>query len=194
VGSLREALAVALDTGNKARELGARKFLGVLITDPQASRREHGRALVLARDLNDAPAEADALLGLALHALALRSWDDARGFLQDGLALCHRLKDPVGAAWFWREIGVLQIFTGALAQAQESLDTAMQVFVCEHIQDGVAATHHALGGLALTKGNNDTARREFAIAAKLGLPATEGTRVINVARRRHPQRSWHPAS
>lgn len=192
ISSLREALALAQNTGNKARELYARAHLGALLDDPTAAYREHERALVLARELNDANAEADSLLALARAALELRLWDGAGRFLQEGFDLRNRLTDPVGAAWFLREIGVLQTCIGALPQARKNLDIAQQSFAAQNAQDGVAAAHHALGNLAAKQGDRYTAQREFALAARLGAPSNSGGRVVQVIHQIRPRRSWHP--
>jgi tetratricopeptide (TPR) repeat protein len=190
--SLREALALAQNTGNKARELYARGCLGALVDEPAAAYREYERALILARELNDAHKEADSLLALARAALMLRLWDDAGRFLKEGLGLRNRLKDPVGKAWFLREIGVLQTCIGALSQARRNLDIARRSFAAQNAQDGVAATHHALGNLATRKGDWQTAEREFALATRLGVPSNSGGRVVQVIHQTRPQRSWHP--
>jgi tetratricopeptide (TPR) repeat protein len=194
IRSLREALTLAQSTCNKARELLARKHLGVLLDDTVAAYRENERALVLARELNDAHAEADSLLSLARAALALRLWDDAGRFLQEGFDLRNRLTDPVGAAWFLREIGVLQTCIGALPQARRNLEIARRSFAAQNAQDGVAATHHALGNLAARKGDRHTAQREFALATRLGAPSNSGGRVVQVIHQTRPQRSWHPGA
>jgi tetratricopeptide (TPR) repeat protein len=192
IGSLREALTLAQNTCNKARELFARKHLGALLDDPVVAYRESERALVLARELNYAHAEADSLLSLARAALALRLWDDAGRFLQEGFDLQNRLSEPVGAAWFLREIGVLQTHIGALPQARRNLKIALRSFAAQDAQDGIAATHHALGNLAARKGDRHDAQREFALATRSGFPSSTGGRVIQVIHQTRPQRSWHP--
>jgi tetratricopeptide (TPR) repeat protein len=193
IDSLREALALAQSTGNKARELYARGHLGaLLLDDPASAYREYERALVLARELNDVHVEADSLLWLGRIALTLRLWDDAGRFLQQGFDLRSRMKDPVGVAWFLRDIAILQICIGAMSQARRNLDIARQSFATHDAQDGVAATHQALGSLAARKGDRHTAEREFALAARLGAPSDSGGRVVQVIHQTRPQRSWHP--
>jgi tetratricopeptide (TPR) repeat protein len=194
IRSLREAITLAQSTGNKARELYAREHLGVLLDDPAAAYQEHERALMLARELNNAHAEGDSLLSLARASLALRLWDDAGHFLQEGFDLRNRLADPVGAAWFLREIGVLQTRIGALPQARRNLEIAQQSFAAQNAQDGIAATHYALGNLAARKGDRHTAQREFALATRLGAPSYSGGRVVQVIHQTRPQRSWHPGA
>jgi tetratricopeptide (TPR) repeat protein len=190
--SLHEAVELAQNTGNKARELCARGYLGPLLDAPAAAYREHERALVLARELNDAHAEADSLLALARAALALRLWEDTGRFLKEGLDLRNRLADPGGAAWFLREIGILQTCIGALPQARRNLNIARQSFAAQDAQDGVAATHHALGNLAARKGDRRTAQREFALATGLDAPSDSRARVVQVTHQTRPRRSWHP--
>lgn len=192
VHSLREALALAQNTGNKARELMARKHLGALLDDPAAAYVENERGLLLARELNDVPAEADCLLSLGRRALALRLWDDAGRVLQEGFDLRTRLTDPVGAAWCLREIGVLQICIGALPQARRNLEVAQKSFATRDAQDGLAAVHNALGNLEARAGNRRAAEREFALAASRGAPLENGGRVVQVVHQVRPLRSWHP--
>jgi len=192
IGLLREAVALAQSTGNRARELYARDHLGALIQDPTASYREHERALTLARELNDAHVEADSLLSLARRARALHDWAAARRFLQEGFELRKRLRDPVGEAWFLLEIGVVQIRTGALPQARRNLDLAHRAFAAQDAREGLAATHHALANLAARRGDRKLAKRELALATNLGAPADERAYVVHVFHQTRPRRSWRP--
>jgi tetratricopeptide (TPR) repeat protein len=191
VESLREAVAICQSAGNKAGELAAQKHLGAVTRDKERAYRHHQRALVLARELNDAPVEAESLLELARCVHALCRWDEARCLLQECFELQLRLKDSVGVAWCVLEIGVLQIHVGALPQGEKNVKEALKRFSAGGSDEGLAATHHALGKLAARRGDRRTAQREFANADRIAGPVSNGGDFI-VAPSTRPRRMWHP--
>jgi tetratricopeptide (TPR) repeat protein len=192
IETLREVIAVAQTTGNKIHELYAQEYLGSATQDHKTACQHHKRALVLARELNDAPVESDALLSLARRSLALRQWDKAGRLLKEGFDLHNRLKDEIGVAWCLLEIGILQTNVGALLQAEKNLKAALEQFSAKDIREGLAGTHSALGALAARRGDRRTAKREFAIASSLGAITEHRGHVVRVSQQVRPRRSWHP--
>jgi tetratricopeptide (TPR) repeat protein len=188
--SLQGAVAAARATGSKSSELSAHKHLGVLTRDKEGAGRHYRRALALARELNDAPMEAEALLGLAQCAHALRRWDEARRLLQECFELRVRLDDTIGVAWCLLEIGVLQVHVGAFDQAGSNLKQAFERFSAAGASDGLAVTHEAVGKLAASRGDERTAKRELALAAEMKR-RLDGRDFV-VTHKVSPRRSWHP--
>jgi tetratricopeptide (TPR) repeat protein len=188
IASLSEAISIAQSTGNKANELYSRQYLGALVSDDETAYSHHERALVLARDLNDAPAEADSLLSLARSARALQRRDEAAHLLQEAFDLKRRLKDSTGIAWCLLEMGTLQISVGVLPRARKNLEAAQERFAAENIREGLGLTHHALGNVAAILGDRQTAKRELEIATGFGV---EGTgRMVIVSPRIRPRHGY----
>jgi putative two-component system response regulator len=121
-------------------------------TDPAAARTMAQQARVLARTLDDAPGEAEALYRLASLAYALGQPDDAFSIALDAREIARRAGATVVEVWALNLVGIIHYNAGNFSEALGSALHAVELYrLTDHrVDEGnllntVAVIHHSLG-------------------------------------------------
>lgn len=128
---VREALALAQDSGDQRAEAQAHNMLGVLARsegDSTPAVEQLERSLELARELDDAPAQAAALNNLALVRRDAGALDEALELTEAALALCARYGDRHREAALENNLADLHHAAGHEDEAMTHLKRAVAIF------------------------------------------------------------------
>jgi len=122
-------------------------------TDVHAARAMAQQARVLARTLDDARGEAEALYRLASIAYTAGQSNDAFAIALDARELARNAGAPVLEVWTLNLVGLVQYDAGNFAEALESALAALDLYrlTGERVDEGnllntIAIIHHSLPG------------------------------------------------
>jgi tetratricopeptide (TPR) repeat protein len=172
VALYQHALALFQHTGDRGGEMGTCGLLG--ITERKRNQLEaaeawYRRAAELARDLNDrAPlASTSHNLGVLYQTRAEQATDaesrtallrQAIDSVQQSLDIKLEMRDQVGAASSYSQLGILQRMMGELDQAEANLLQGLQIREALNLPD-VYKNYHHLAAIARDRGDQEAAAR-----------------------------------
>ena len=153
----RPHLSTFLDLGGdsvspetRAKALDAASELASFEGEPALAARLAAEALAIRRERNDDPGIARALWLLAMNTLAMGNVDQARTFIDDGLAVARRAGDRAGEGLLLRVSGTMHAYRGEPALAVLSYEAALKTWTALGARDDLC---NDLGELALTVGH-----------------------------------------
>lgn len=132
----------------RARALNAAGVLSNMLADTDATRRYHGAALEIARDLDDKQNMARALTGLGDMAVLRESNDEAEEYYLEAERLFTYLDQPRGIATVQTNLGNLYWKQGKLQEALKINEAARRLYECVGDQRGLAWSYTNVGRLS----------------------------------------------
>ncbi|MEV6523379.1 BTAD domain-containing putative transcriptional regulator [Longispora sp. NPDC051575] len=161
---LTRALAVRVETGDRAGEGATRHGLGMLanqLSRPEEALDQFRRALALGREVGDLAAEGAVLGNIGLVHEWLGEWPAALDCYDRALAIHRASGFRTGEGDTLNNLAIVHRQAGRIPEAVEHLERALEVYRETGDRGGVGVALNNLGLAATNRGDGATARRHL---------------------------------
>jgi tetratricopeptide (TPR) repeat protein len=168
--ALRNAIANMAESAPHDDRSAAHSLLGFVLSSIESADEaivEFRRALSIAEQSADLEQQARACRAIGQLRERIGDIPSAEAEYSRALTLAEQLGDPLQHAAIEQSIGHLQFHGSRYAEAQSSIESALQKFINLNYQPGVASALHTLANICVVKGNYPDAKRLYGDSLKI---------------------------